>query len=56
VPGVVDASTGVVVRSVNIPGLEGTNPVGMVASCLLDGSATTASMDGRLTRRVWTSN
>ena len=57
VPGVVDACTGLVTRSVNIPGLEGTNPLEMVRSCLIGGlpalhrwtDAYAAGVDVRLT-------
>ena len=59
-PGVVDPTTGRVVRSVNIPALEGINPVEMVRRCLPHGStspsrwtdAYAAGVDIRLTERL----
>ncbi|MEI7657668.1 MAG: ROK family protein [Phycisphaerae bacterium] len=57
IPGVVDARTGTVVRCVNIPGLEGTDPVAVVRRCLRDNApaitrwtdAYAAGVDVRLT-------
>lgn len=57
IPGVVDGATGIVTRCVNIPGLEGRNPVDLARRCLHDeataisrwSDAYAAGVDVRLT-------